>query len=99
MSLFDALAPSKKIACGAVLRQLYEAANFIAGVPIICQILPESLLLQCRGSMLVKYEGIACGKCTPGLLAHCTTIHSITLYDDAFCVPLQVDEIVVIHTS
>ena len=37
-SLSDALAPFKKNACGAGLRQLCEASAFIAGVPIVCQI-------------------------------------------------------------
>jgi len=41
----DALAPSKKkIASGAGLWQLCEAFASIAGVPIVCQILPERLL-------------------------------------------------------
>jgi len=43
-SLSDALAPStKQIACGAGLRRLCEASTFIAGMPIVYQILPGSL--------------------------------------------------------
>ena len=36
-SLSDALAPSKKISCGAGLRWLCEASAFIAGVLIVCK--------------------------------------------------------------
>ena len=38
-SLSDALAPSKKIACGTGLRRLCKAFAFLARVPIVYQIL------------------------------------------------------------
>ena len=76
-SLSDALACSKKIACGASLRQLCEASAFMAKVPIVCQIfarknahavVPDSE----RSHFPLGWSAVSISGTIPGLIATAT---------------------------
>ena len=62
-SLSDALAPSKKIACGADIQRLCEASAFIAGVPIVCKIFARKPAFDVARAHVCGVSGSALSLC------------------------------------